>query len=159
MAATSDIFITYNDNFLQHLKDHLHISRQNTEEGVQTLLQNSARYNKENRPRKLTTCFLRPITTLQGKVYAPFEQSELLSLIKKTIRYGNNRRNNRGRIEATHRFDRCVGIHSTFKNGRDKSDGYELTEIYSVKVIYILARDKSIIVITAFPLLEEIQTE
>ena len=147
-----EVFISNPNQFFHHLEDSLHILQE--EDSVQTLLMKNARYNKENWPMKLTTCFLRSIVSLQGKVYSPIEKNELLLLIMETIRSGNNRPNNRGRIEATHRFDRCIGVHSTFKNGIDESDDFQITELYTVMVVYHYGSDDSIIGITAFPLVE-----
>ena len=145
----NEVSISNLNAFFGHLEESLHILQE--EDSVQTLLKKNALYNKENWPTKLTTCFLRP--TASGD-YSPIDKNELRTLITETIRSGNNRSNNRGRIEATKRFDRCVGIHSTFKNGIDESDGFQITEIYTLIVVYCYGSDDSITGITAFPLVE-----
>ena len=138
--------------FLQHLKDASHIPQQNTEESVQSLLKTCARRNKESHPDlKPVTCFLTPKTTPDGKVYWVYEKDKLLHLLKQTVRFGRKRLNKKGRIEAVYRFNTCVGIYCVFKNVRDKTNGFKITELYSVKVVYNQDDDNSIIGITSFP--------
>lgn len=153
---SGEIFISNHDDFFKHLEDSLHIPRQNTEYSVQALLNDCARFNKKNCPRKRKTCFLQPIGTPRAEVYSPIEQNQLITLVTETIRFGHKRPNRRGRIEATYRFDRCVGVYSTFKNGRDESHGFETTELYSITVVYNQGIQRnSIVGVTAFPLFEE----
>ena len=148
----SDEFSISNlEDFKQHLKDSYHIPKQDTEGNVQSLLIESALENKRNYPQKRTTCFLPP-NTPHGKDYWPYKECELLNLVRDTVRFGNKRLLNRkGYIEATHRFNSCIGIHSTFKNGRDERIGFEIKELYSVKVVYIQKSSNSIVAVTAFP--------
>ena len=139
--------------FLQHLKDASHIAQQNTEESVQSLLKTCARRNKESHPPDLkhVTCFLTPKTTPDGKVYWVYGKDKLLYLLKQTVRFGRQCQNKKGRIEAVYRFNTCVGIYCVFKNGRDETSGFEITELYSVRVVYNQFDENSIIGITSFP--------
>ena len=138
-------------DFIKHMKDRYHIPKQDTEDNVQSLLIESALENKRNYPRKKTTCLLRPKTPY-GKDYWPYNVCELLNLVKDTTRFGNKQRPNRkGYIEATYRFNSCIGIHCTFKNGRDESSGFEIKELFSVRVVYIQESSNSIVAVTAFP--------
>ena len=144
--------ISNREVFIQHLKDSYHDPKQNTEEYVQSLLSESALENKRKYPRKRTTCFLRPKTP-HCKDYLPYKECELVNVVKDTVRFGNNceRLNRNGKIEATHRFSSCIGIHCAFKNGKDESDGFDIKELYSVKVVYKQDSSNSIIAVTAFP--------
>ena len=139
------------ENFLQHLKDASHIPQQKTEESVQSLLKTCARRNKERHHLKPVTCFLTPQTRSDGKVYWVYEQDKLFNLLKQTVRFGRKHPKEKGRIEATYRFNTCVGIYFVFKNGRDETRGFKITELYSVKVVYNQDDDNSIIGITSFP--------
>ena len=60
-------------------------------------------------------------------------------------------------MEAIHRFNGCIGVFCTFKNGRDESNGYEIKELHSIKVVYeVLEEDDfsvKIRLITCFPFL------
>ena len=149
---SSDFYISNHADFRQHLKDSYHVPKQDTEEYVQSLLSENALQNKRNYPRKRTTCFLRPKTP-NGKDYWPYKECELVNLVKDTVRFGNKceRPNRNGYIEATHRFNTCIGIHCAFKNGKDESDGFDIKELYSVKVVYKQDSSNSIIAVTAFP--------
>ena len=143
--------ISNEEDFIQHLKDSYHIPKQGTEDNVQSLLIESAIENRRNCPRKTTTCFLRPKTP-HGKYYWPYNEGKLLNVVKDTVRFGNKRRPNRkGYIEATYRFNSCIGIHCSFKNGRDESSGFEIKELHSVRVVYIQESCNSIVAVTAFP--------
>ena len=148
--SMGEVYISNTNDLWHHLEESLHILQE--EDTVQSLLKKTARYNKDNWPTKLKTCFLRAKASLQGNTYSPIEKNEILLLMMEAIRSGNNRPNNKGRIEATHRFDRCVGVYSTFKNGIDERDGFQITELYTVMVVYKYGIDNSIIGITAFPL-------
>ena len=141
--------------FFEHLEDHFHIPRENTD--VQSLLRDCAKYNKENFSiGRRRTCFLRLISTPQGKVYVPFERNDLLRFVKETISLGNKLPNERGHIEATYRFNSCVGVYCTFRNGKDESEGIVTRELNSVMVVYDQERDDTIVGITAYPLYEDI---
>ena len=139
------------EDFIKHMKDSYHIPKQDTGDNFQSLLIESALENKRNYPWKRTTCFLRP-NTPHGKGYWLYKECELLNVVKDTVKFGNKRRPNRkGYIEATHRFNSCIGIHCAFKNGRDERSGFEIKELYSVKVVYIQESSNSIVAVTAFP--------
>ena len=146
----NEISLSNLEMLLQHLKDHFHIPQQNTEESVQSLLKTCARRNKESHHH--LTCFLTPKTTPDGKVYGGrYETDKLLHLLKQTVRFGTKSLNEKGRIEAVHRFNTFVGIYCVFKNGRDETSGFEIEELYSVKVVYNQDVDNSITGITSFP--------
>ena len=141
--------------FFEHLEDHFHIPKENTD--VQPLLRDCAKYNKENFSiGRRRTCFLRPISTSQGKVYVPFERNDLLRFVKETISLGNNFPNERGHIEATYRFNSCVGVYCTFRNGQNESEGIETRELNGVMVVYDQESGNNIVGITAYPLYEDI---
>ena len=146
-TMSEEFFISNLKDFIQHLKDSYHIPKQDTQDNGQSLLIESAFENK----RKRKTCFLRPKTP-HGKDYWPYKKCELLNVVKDTVRFGNKGPPNRkGYIEATHRFNSCIGIHCAFKNGRDERSGFEIKELYSVKVVYIQESSNSIVAVTAFP--------
>lgn len=147
----NDEFSISNREDLVHLKDSCHIPKQDIKDNVHSLLIESALENKRNYPRKRTTCFLRPKTP-HGEDYWPYKECELLNVVKDTVRFGNKRPPNRkGYIEVTHRFISCIGTHCSFKNGRDESSGFEIKELYSVRVVYIQESSNSITAVTAFP--------
>ena len=149
--GSNEISLLNLDIFLQHLKDAFHIPQQNTEESVESLLKTCARRNKESHHLKPVTCFLTPKTTPGGNVYYVYEKAKLLHLLKQTVRFGRKCLNKKERIEAVYRFDTCVGIYCVFKNGRDETSRYDITELYSVKVVYNQDDENSIIGITSFP--------
>ena len=148
---SEEFFISNLKDFIQHLKDSYHIPKQDTQDNGQSLLIESAFENKRNYLQKGKTCFLRPKTP-HGKDYWPYKNRELLNVVKDTVRFGNKGPPNRkGYIKATHRFNSCIGIHYAFKNGRDERSGFEIKELYSVKVVYIQESSNSIVAVTAFP--------
>ena len=147
---SSKFYISNLEDFIQHLKDSYHVPKQGTKEYVQSLLSENALENKRNYPRKRTTCFLRPKTP-NGEDHWPYKECELVNLVKNTEMYGYKRLNKKGYIEATQRFNSCIGIHCAFKNWRDESDGFDIKELYSVKVVYKQDSSNSIIAVTAFP--------
>ena len=148
---SKELSISNLEDFLQHLRDSYHIPKQDTQDNVQSLLIESAFENKRNYPEKRTTSFLRPKTP-HGKDYWPYKKCELLNVVKDTVRFGNKWPPNRkGYIKATHRFNSCIGIHCAFKNGRDERNGFEIKELYSVKVFYRQESSNSIVAVTAFP--------
>ena len=139
-------------HFKKHLEDGLHSVRPG--ENVEALLKNNAIFNKENLPSRWKTCFLKP--TEGGYGYTPVWENdgELLRLIQDAVSVRHNIPLDlyTGRVEATHSFERCIGVYSSFRNGIDATEGFKITPIYTIKVVYIpTQREDTIIGISAYP--------
>lgn len=149
----ADIVISNLTHFKQHLEDSLHSVRPG--ETSEALIKENAIFNKENLPWSWKTCFVKP--TQGGYAPAWENDGELLRLIQDAVLLGHNTRQDMytGRVEATYRFDRCIGVYSSFKNGIDATEGFKITPIYSIKVVYIpTEREDTIIGISAYPLFD-----
>ena len=63
-----------------------------------------------------------------------------------------------GRIQAIYRFQRCIGVFPTFRNRIDETNGFEVKQIYAIKVVYKPTDGEDIIDgITAYPLFDPSQ--
>lgn len=148
----ADLVISNFSHFKKHLEDGLHSVR--TGENVEALLKNNAIFNKENLPSRWKTCFLKP--TEGGYGYTPVWENdgELFRLIKDAVSSGHKIPLDvyTGRVEATYSLERCIGVYSSFRNGIDATEGFKITPIYTIKVVYIpTQRGDTIIGISAYP--------
>ena len=90
--------------------------------------------------------------------YTPIEDDELLSLLVKSVLSGQKFPQGDGRIQATYRFQRCIGVFPIFRNRIDETNGFEIKRIYAVKVVYKPTDREDIIDgITAYPLFDPSQ--
>ena len=119
----ADLVISNFSHFKKHLEDGLHSVR--PDENVEALLKNNAIFNKENLPWRWKTCFVKPTQGGYGYTPAWENDGELLRLIQDAVLLGHNTLQDMytGRVEATYRFDRCIGVYSSFKNGIDATGG------------------------------------
>ena len=152
----ADLVISNFSYFKKHLEDGLHSVRPG--ENVEALLKNNAIFNKENLPLRWKTCFLKPT---EGGRYGYTQvwenDGELLRLIQDAILFGHNILQDmyRGRVEATYNFKRCIGVYSSFTNGIDATEGFKITPIYTIKMVYIPTESEDTIIgVSAYPLFD-----
>ena len=151
----SDLVISNFSHFKKHLEDHLHIVRPG--ENAEALLKNNAVFNKENLPRRRPrwkTCFLKPKEGGYGYRLVWKNDGELLRLIQDAVLLGHNILQDiyTGRVEATYRFERCIGVYSSFRNGIDETEGFKITPIHTIKMVYIpTEREDTIVGVSAYP--------
>lgn len=150
----SDFTIMNFSLFKTHLQDGLHIVRPG--ENAEVLLRHNAKYNKENLPSasRWKTCFLKPKE--DGFGYTPVykDDEELRRLIQEAVFWGHKSLKNifTGRVKATYRFERCIGVYSSFWNGIDETEGFKITPIHKIEVIYIpTEREDTILGVSAYP--------
>ena len=141
--------------FTKHLQDSLHTVRPG--ENAEVLLRHNANFNKENLPSRWKTCFLKPKE--DGFGYTPVckDDEELRHLIQEAVLLGHKSLKDKrtGRVKATYRLGRCIGVYSSFRNGIDETEGYKITPIHTVKVICIpKEREDTIVGVSAYPLFD-----
>ena len=135
--------------FRKHLECASHIVKQG--ESVEKLLKRAAFEGK--------TCFVKPMESEDGSIhYTPIEEDELLLLLEKTVMSGQKFLQDNGFTQAIYRFQRCIGVSPTFRNRIDETNGFEIKQIYAIKVVYKPTDREDIIRgITAYPLLDPSQ--
>ena len=135
--------------FRKHLECASHIVKQG--ENVEKLLKRAAFEGK--------TCFVKPMESEDGSIhYTPFEEDELLLLLEKAVMSGQKFLQDNGFTQAIYRFQRCIGVSPTFRNRIDETNGFEIKQIYAIKVVYKPTDREDIIRgITAYPLLDPSQ--
>lgn len=150
----SDFTIMNFSVFKTHLQDGLHIVRPG--ENAEVLLRRNANYNKENLPSasRWKTCFLKPKE--DGFGYTPVckDDEELRRLIREAVLLGHKSPKDKrtGRVKATYRFERCIGVYTSFRNGIDETEGFKITPIHTIEVIYIpKERENTIVGVSAYP--------
>ena len=148
----SDFTITNFSPFKKHLENSLHIVRPG--ENAEVLLRHNANFNKEYLPSKWRTCFLKPKE--DGFGYTPVckDDEELRRLIREAVLLGHTspKDNHTGRVKATYRFERCIGVYSSFWNGIDETEGFKITPIHTIEVIFIpTEREDTIVGVSAYP--------
>lgn len=149
----SDFTITNFSLFKKHLENSRHIVRPG--ENAEVLLRHNANFNKENLPSsQWKTCFLKPKE--DGFGYTPVckDDDELRRLIQEAVLLGHKSLKDKrtGRVKATYRFERCIGVYSSFWNGIDETVGFKITPIHTIEVIYIpTEREDTIVGVSAYP--------
>ena len=139
-------------NFRKHLMRSWHMSRGRAPEDVHFVIKESSCRNMKKYGKKRTTNFLLPSTLGSPSYCDPIELNEIVSMVKRTIRYGRKCPNSQGHTEAIHTFSECIGVLCTFKNGTDETSGYQIKELNKIKVVYDVLQKNLIRLITAFPL-------
>ena len=135
--------------FRIHLENASHMVKQG--ENAETLLKHAACKRK--------TCFVKPIESEDGSIhYRPTEEDELLLLLEKAVLSGQKFPQGDGRIQAIYRFQRCIGVFPIFRNRIDETNGFEVKQIYTIKVVYKPTDGEDIMDgITAYPLFDPSQ--
>ena len=151
----ADLVISNFSHFKKHLEDGLHSVRPG--ENVEALLKNNAVFNKENLPLRWKTCFLRP--TEGGYGYTPVWENdgELLRLIQDAVLFGHDIRQDvyTGRVEVTYNFERCIGVYSSFRNRIDATEGFKITPVSTIKIVFIPTESEDTIIgVSAYPLFD-----
>ena len=149
MAVVGSLKFSNFPQFRKHLENASHMVKQG--ENAETLLKHAAFKRK--------TCFVKPMESEDGSIhYTSIEEEELLPLLKKAVMSGQKFPQGDGRTKAIYRFQRCIGVFPILRNRIDETNGFEIKQIYSIKVVYKPTDREDIIDgITAYPLFDPSQ--
>ena len=149
MAVVRSLKFRNFPKFRKHLEGASHIVKQG--ENAETLLKHAAIKRK--------TCFVKPMESEDGSIhYTPLEEDELLLLLEKAVMSGQKFPQDNGWTQAIYRFQRCIGVFPIFTNRIDETNGFEIKQIYPIKVVYKPTDREDIIDgKTAYPLFDPSQ--